>query len=83
METFIEFVMKKLQTHIGQSFGKVAKPENKRITRMDENRLRNKANNLVRLHNREEIKRENAEELNSNVIKAEMNSIILRSLTDQ
>jgi hypothetical protein len=82
METFIEFVMMKLQYHIGQKVGKVVKPGNKRRTLIDENKLRNKARNLVRLQNGEEIETDNAQELNSKVIRAELSAIILRGVVE-
>jgi hypothetical protein len=79
METFIDFVTKKLQKHIGQRVGKVVKPKNRKKTLIDENKMRNKARNLVRLQNGEEIETDNAQELNSKVIEAEMNALVLRS----
>jgi hypothetical protein len=62
---------------------KIVKPCNRRTTRFDENKLRNKARNLIGLQNGEEIETENAEELNSKVIKAERSSKLLRSVTEQ
>jgi hypothetical protein len=82
METFIEFVTKKLQNHISQKVGKVDKHGNKRRTLIDENKLRNKASNLVRLQNGEEIETDNAQELNSKVIKAEMSALMLRGVVE-
>jgi hypothetical protein len=50
---------------------------------IDENKLRNKANNVIRFANGEEIRTETAAELNSNIIRAEMKAVVLRSLTEQ
>jgi hypothetical protein len=56
MEIFIEYVTKRLQTHIGQTIGKVVKPGKRKKTMLDENKLPNKANNLIRLSKLEEFR---------------------------
>jgi ribosomal protein S8 len=83
METFVDFVTKKLQNHIGQKVGKIIKPNNRKKTLIDENKLRNKARILVRLPNGEEIETDNAQELNSKVIEAEMNALVLRGVIEK
>jgi hypothetical protein len=83
MEIFIEYITKRIQNHIGQSIGKIVKTGNRRLTILDEHKLKNKANNVIRLSNGEEIRTENVEEINSNVIKAEMSAVMLRSVTGQ
>jgi hypothetical protein len=81
-EVFIELTTKKLQKHIGETVGKIIKPENAKLTFADENKMRNHALNAVKLANGEEIVTENFEEM-KNVIKAEINVIILRNLIEQ
>jgi hypothetical protein len=82
METFVEFVTKVLQRHVGEAYGKMVVVRNSRRTIPDENKLRNKAINVVRLSNGKEIRTENVAEINSNVIKAEMSAISIRAVIE-
>jgi hypothetical protein len=51
METFVEFVTKILQRHVGEAYGKIVKVNNSRRTIPDELKKNNKAINAVRLSN--------------------------------
>jgi hypothetical protein len=83
MEVFIEFVTKSFQRHIGEAYGKKIGPGNGRRAIPDENKIRNKSINVVRFSNGKEIRTENVAEINSNVIKAEMKAIVIRSIVEQ
>jgi hypothetical protein len=63
--------------------GKVIKPGNAKKTFGSEGKLRNKELNSIRLANGEEIATDNFEEINSQVIKAEVNVITLRNLVER
>jgi hypothetical protein len=54
-EVFIELVTKRLQRHIGESVGKIIKPENEKQTFVSESKSRAKALNSIKLSNGEEI----------------------------
>jgi hypothetical protein len=82
LETFVEFVTKVLQRHIGEAYGKTVIVRNSRRTIPDENKLRNKAINVIRLSNGKEIRTENITEINTNVIKAEMSAISIRAVIE-
>jgi hypothetical protein len=71
-----------LQRHIGEAYGKKVEVRNSRRTIMDENKFRNKASNIIRLTNGKEIRTENIAEINSNVIKAEMCAVHIRSVLE-
>jgi hypothetical protein len=75
--------MKKFQKQIGKTVGKIIKPGNAKKTFVDENKLRSKGLNSIKLANGEEIITENFEEINRNVIRAELNVIVLRNLIKQ
>jgi hypothetical protein len=82
LKIFVEFVTKVLQRHIGEAYGKKVEARNSRRTIPDENKLRNKAINVIRLSNGKEIRTENVAEINSNAIKAEMNAMHLRAVIE-
>jgi hypothetical protein len=82
-EVFIELRLKKLQKHFGETVGKIIKPGNAKLAFADENKMRNRALNAVKPANGKEIETEIFEEINRNVIKAEINVIILRNLIEQ
>jgi hypothetical protein len=82
METFIEFATKKLQYHIGKNVGKKIKPGNSKSTLRDENRARRKVANTIRLTNGQQIVTSNPEEISANVIKAEVNAILIMDLIE-
>jgi hypothetical protein len=79
---FVEFVTKTSQRHIGKAYGKKVEVRNSRRTIPDENKMRNKAINVIRLSNGKEIRTENIAEINSNVIKAEMCAMNIRSVIE-
>jgi hypothetical protein len=54
-DVFVELVTKKLQKQIGKTVGKIIKPGNAKKTFVDENKLRSKALNSIKLSNGEEI----------------------------
>jgi hypothetical protein len=82
-EVFIELVMKKLQKYIEETVEKVIKPGNSKTIFVDENKMRNRALNTMKLVNGEEIVAENFEEINRNVVKAEINVITFRNMIEQ
>jgi hypothetical protein len=55
MEVFIEFITKKPQIHIGETVCSKIKPDNVRRTMQDENKLKNRTLNTIKLSNGEEI----------------------------
>jgi hypothetical protein len=61
----------------------VIKPDNPKETFIDENKMRNRALNAMKLANGEEIVKENFEEINKNIIKAEVDVITLRNMIKQ
>jgi hypothetical protein len=71
MEVFIMFVAKKLQTHIGKMACYKIKPGTMRRTIQDENKLKKRSLNTIKLSIGEEIITEKLEEINSNLIKSE------------
>jgi hypothetical protein len=48
----------------------------------DENKLKNRTLNIIKLSNSEKIVTEKNEEINRNVSKSEVNAIILRNILD-
>jgi hypothetical protein len=75
MEVFIEFVAKSLQRHVGEAYGKKVELENRKRTIPDENKMRNKTINVIRLSNGKKIRTENVAEINSNVIKQKLRQL--------
>jgi hypothetical protein len=81
-EIFIEFGIK-IQQHVGETVGTPIKPDNARRTINNEDKLRNKALNSIKLSNSEEMATENYEEINSKVIKSKINIIILKNILER
>jgi hypothetical protein len=81
-ETFVELITKRLQRQISENNGKVIKPGNAKQTLISESKSRAKALNTIKLSNGEEIVTENYEEMNKQVIKAEMNIIVMRNVVE-
>jgi hypothetical protein len=61
----------------------VIKPGNLKKIFIDENKMRNQALNAMKLANGEEIVTKNFEEINKNVVKAEVDIITLRNMIEQ
>jgi hypothetical protein len=80
LEVFVEFVPKKAHKHIDETFGTKIKSGNAKATFVDENKLRNRTLNTIKLSNGEEIVTEDFEEINRNVIRSEINIITLRNM---